>query len=156
VEELTKIVLTAGTTIVGGVLIFALSQLTQRLVLDPIAEQRKVIADIDVALTYRGWTYASPGDPDRRDPDRDAAADEFRRLASRLIATSNAILWWRPALRLGAIAPEAAREASRRLIGICNQIYHPPGRPIAEWGSHNSKSAKEIRRLLALSVDASG
>lgn len=152
--ELTKIVLTAGVTIVGGVLVFAFSQLLQRLVLDPIAEQRKVIADIDVVLTYRAWAYANPGNPARQDPNREKAEDEFRHLASRLIGTTNAIRWWWGAVRLRAVAPRAAREASRRLIGISNQMYHPQGIQDVEMGRHNSKSAKEIRQFLAIPMEA--
>ena len=150
-SEWMKIILTAAVTVTGGVFVFALSQLLQRLVLDPLDQQRRVIADIDVVLTYRAWAYATPGDPDRgRDSRRDEAEEECRHLASRLIATTNAIRWWTASECLGAICREDARVARQHLIGIANRIYHAPGRPTPEWGADNEESARKIRQCLAI------
>lgn len=42
-SELLKISLTAATTIIGGVIIFVVSQLFQKLVIEPVQEQRMAI-----------------------------------------------------------------------------------------------------------------
>lgn len=154
-SELTKILLTIAGTIIGGVVVFAASQLLQRLVLEPIVAQRKAVAEIDVALTYWAWAYANPAEqePGRTLPARDKASEDLRKACSNLIGATNAIRCWRLASRVGAVPPDSAREAGRFLIGLSNSLYHTPGNAV-ETGRHNRASAKEIRRLLDLKLTA--
>lgn len=147
-SDWAKIVWTALATIIGGVAIFALTKLAERLLLDPVHEQRKVIGEIDVALTHWAWAYANPALPT---PTREKAADEIRLLAGRLIGATNAIRWWLVASALlGAVKGDKSRQAGKYLIGISNQILTRPDLPGEGWGAHNSKSAARIRTLLKI------
>src|SRR5437879_5342253 len=100
-SELLKISLTAAATIIGSVIIFVVSQIFQKLVIDPVQEQRSAIGVIDHRLTYWAWAYCNPQDD--KSPERDKASDELREAAARLLAATNAIRLWRIALRLRAI-----------------------------------------------------
>lgn len=53
-SEGMRIVLTALVTIIVGVIVYVAGQLISKLVLDPLQEQRKAIAEIHIALVY--WT----------------------------------------------------------------------------------------------------
>ncbi|MBI4608063.1 MAG: hypothetical protein HY726_03535 [Candidatus Rokubacteria bacterium] len=142
-SDALTIALTAGVTLGGGVLLFVISQLLQKFVLEPLHEQRKVVGDIDYRLTYWAWAYANP--QDAKTAERDKAMDELRDVAGRLLATTNAIRCWRLSLALGAVAPGIANEASRILIGLSNGVYgrfdhnHPP-----------SRDAQRLRDLLRI------
>ncbi len=151
-SEVMKIVLTAAATVVGGMLIFSLSQILQRLVLDPLFEQQKVIAEIDVALTLWAWAYANPAPVERPTKARRKAMNEFRSLASRLIAATNALRCRRVVRRLGAVGTEDAVKAMRCLIGISNSLYLPMGAAAdtAGLGRHNSGAARDARARLGL------
>jgi hypothetical protein len=143
-----RIALTALATIIGGVLVFVVTRIVERVLLDPVHEQRKVIGEIDVALTYWAWAYASPGLPT---PDRERAVGEIRLLAGRLVGATNAIWWWPVASALlSAVRGGSSRQAGKYLIGISNQILTRPDLPGEGWGSHNSKSAARIRALLRI------
>lgn len=144
-SELLKISLTAASTIIGAVIIFVVSQLLQRLVIDPVLEQRGAIGAIDHRLTYWAWAYCNP--QENKTPERDKAMDELREGAARLLAATNTIRAWRLALRLGAVAPQEVNDAARMLIGLSNGVYgqfdhnHPP-----------SRDAERVRRLLRISL----
>ncbi|MGH9313089.1 MAG: hypothetical protein ACRD1S_07810 [Vicinamibacterales bacterium] len=55
-----KILLTAATTVLGGVIVFAVSQIAQKLLIEPVTQQRQAIGDVDFRLTYRAWAYGAP------------------------------------------------------------------------------------------------
>ena len=131
-SEGLKIALTAGATLGGGVLLFVISRLLQKVLLDPLHEQRKVVGEIDYRLTYWAWAYGNP--QEAKTLERDRAMDELRDAAGRLLAATNTIRCWRLSLKLGAVAPVVVNEASRILIGLSNGVYgrfdhkHPPSR----------------------------
>lgn len=107
-----KILLTAATTVLGGVLVFAISQVLQKLLIEPVVEQRKVIGDVDFRLTFWAWAYANPRPQEEKTPERDNARDELRGGAARLLAATNAIQWWGLARRIGAVEPHCVDEAA--------------------------------------------
>jgi hypothetical protein len=120
-NEGMKIALTALSTILGGVIVYVAGQLFSKLVLDPLQEQRKAIADIHVALVF--WTrelvnlmpYQAGGTDER-----ERAARVLREHASRLVATTGSIvrLLYPFARRLGAPRPDDIRLAARELTLI--------------------------------------
>jgi hypothetical protein len=142
-----KIALTAFATIVVGVVVFAVTRIAERVLLDPVHEQRKVIGEIDSALTYWAWAYSNPGPAT---PDREKAMDEIRSLAGRLGGATNVIRCWRVASWLGAVDRAACHEAGGNLFGISNQMLTSPDMSFGEWGRHNRRSAARIRELLRI------
>ncbi|MBC7809857.1 MAG: hypothetical protein H7175_01850 [Burkholderiales bacterium] len=131
---------TAALTAFFGVLVFVLGQFVQKFILEPIQEQRKVIAEIAFVLVF--LRNVSKGSISTEEELHEANAT-IRRLAAQLRAT----LWTIPLYGVFArlrIVPErkAIFEASKALIGWSNSIYSG-GISIAE----NIKMVEQILHL---------
>jgi len=156
-SDWTRIILTALGTISGGVVVYVVGQLIQKLFIEPLIEQRKVIGDVDVGLILwaREWANLSDFKAGRTEQ-RDQAEKAFREYASRLVASTNAIGRGRiyaAAQRLGAPIPDDIRLAARNLIGLSNQMYsYDDTRHTHE--RHNQRRVAEIRQQLRLWIHA--
>ncbi|MEH2410809.1 hypothetical protein [Nostoc sp.] len=71
-------------TIISGVFVFILGQLILKLIIEPIQESRKTLADIAFALIEYANIYSNPGCADNELENK--ASEEFRKLSSRLNA----------------------------------------------------------------------
>jgi hypothetical protein len=82
--------LTAGITVALGFFVFVLGQFTQRLCIEPIQEQKRVIGEIAYLLDYYGdvASVAKAGLTEE-------ASRELRRLAGELRATLRTVLGYR-------------------------------------------------------------
>ena len=82
--------LTAGFTVALGFIVFVLGQFIQRLCIEPIQEQKRVIGEIAYLLDYYGnvASVAKAGLTQE-------ASRELRRLAGELRATLRTVLWYR-------------------------------------------------------------
>jgi len=82
--------LTASITVVLGFFVFVLGQFTQRLCIEPIQEQKRVIGEIAYLLDYYGdvASVAKAGLAEE-------ASRELSRLAGELRATLRTVLWYR-------------------------------------------------------------
>ena len=82
--------LTASITVILGYLVFVLGQFTQRLCIEPIQEQKRVIGEIAYLLDYyrNGAAVAKSGLTEE-------ASRELRRLAGELRSTLRTVLWYR-------------------------------------------------------------
>jgi hypothetical protein len=141
-SELFKIFLTSAFTILGGVLIFALTQLIQKFLIEPAYEQSKVIGEICFGLIYYANRYTNPGVG--RPEDLAATSDTFRRYASQLQGTTHAIRCYNLFEKL-RIVPKGVdvEEAVGDLIRISNSIHSGNGR-------ENRQDAENVKRLLTL------
>src|SRR6266852_5498581 len=88
-SELYKIVLTSSLTVLGGVVVFSLTQLIQRFVLDPVNKQAEVIGRIAYCLVYYAPWFGNPGTG--KELDMQKASEALRECASQLIAATSAI-----------------------------------------------------------------
>lgn len=145
--ESWKIVLTAGLTIFGSVVVFVAGQLLQRVVIDPVTDQRRAAAGADAKLTFWAWAYSNP--QEQKTPERDRAMDELRESAANLLAATNSIRWWWMARWWGVIPEESADRAARILIGLSNGVY---GRYV--HGERPANDAQMARSLLGLRIAA--
>jgi len=136
------ILLTSALTILGGVLVFSLSQIVLRFLVEPIHEQAKAIGEIFFGLVYYADRYANPGSG--RTEAMTEAADTLRRYASQLEGTTYAVRWYRLFERIG-LAPsrERVNEAVGNLIRISNSIHTGNGR-------ENSDDADKVKELLSV------
>jgi hypothetical protein len=82
--------LTASITVVLGFFVFVLGQFTQRLCIEPIQEQKRVIGEIAYLLDYYG-NVASASKAGLTEE----ASRELRRLAGELRSTLRTVLWYR-------------------------------------------------------------
>lgn len=84
---LSQTILTIGGTIIAGTFVFVCGQLIQRLILEPIQEQRKNVAKIAQALTVHRYAYLYVGGY-RENPEAkqkiDVTSTDIRKLAADL------------------------------------------------------------------------
>lgn len=118
-SEILKIFLTSSLTIIGGVTVYALSQI----VVGPIFEQRKIIGEIADALIFYANVYSSRI-PGLTSKDKiDAASKRLRQLAALLQSKTHLIPWYGVFERLRIVHKSAAIEdASTALIGLSNSV----------------------------------
>lgn len=112
-SELEKIFLNSSLTVTGGVIIFVVGQIVQKFLLEPLHEQAKAIGETLFCLTHYASWYANPGRG--KDDDLTQASNAIRDSASRLKATTNAVVCYGlfAAMRL---APQ--KENVERAMGI--------------------------------------
>jgi hypothetical protein len=82
--------LIAGFTVALGYVVFVLGQFTQRLCIEPIQEQKRIIGEIAYLLDYYG-NVASVAKAGLAED----ASRELRRLAGELRSTLRTVLWYR-------------------------------------------------------------
>jgi hypothetical protein len=142
--------LTAALTIIGGVLVHGATQLLSKLVIDPVNEQRRILGEIDYALTYFARCYANPKPSPGKCEAWDKAAEALRDYASRLTAATNVVRLYRFAHAVcGAPARDNVFEAASCLISISNNFYYLEG-SLREISSQNVEDANRSRALLKL------
>ncbi len=142
-NEVYKIFLTSALTIIGGVIIYSLSQIISKFLIEPINKQAETIGDISDALVYYAREYSSPGRLRREMLDE--AHDRLRKLASLLTARTYMIVWYSFFQKIGFVRDlKSVETASRKLIGLSNSVYGGVG----DNGIDNTNKANEIRQLL--------
>jgi hypothetical protein len=142
VGELTKIVLTASLTVLGGVIVLVLGQLLGKFVIDPLHEVKKILGEIRFALLFHAPAIMTPVG-DRAGEDK--AAETLRRLSSELHSKVGAVplygLW--SSMSRGYLPTKAnAFDASRHLMGLSNSV-HQDGR-----SDKNAARVSRIEKLL--------
>lgn len=136
-------------TIVAGVAVFVVGQAFQRFVLEPIHEQRRIIADIAVALVFLGNVGPTPSSApegyvvvggDEPVP----ASRQLRSLAARLRASLWTIPFYDTWAKLRIVKPRSAiLDASRQVISWSNGVLSGEG----------LTARSKVASLLALPVD---
>jgi len=136
-----RILLTAATTIMGGVIVFVLGQVTSRFFIEPWYEQRKVVGSIAEALLNYEHLFVASGDPL---PSVADAAQRLRQLSDMLVPRTVAVPCYRVLSGLG-LAPGVAAisEASRGLVGLSNTLHR------SDW-EQKSRLANQVRVSLRL------
>jgi hypothetical protein len=143
----------AALTIIGGVIILAASYMIAKLVIEPMNEQRRIIGEVDFALTYWVRYYASPVEfPSGASKERDEGAESLRLLAGRLAASTNAVRLYPLAVGFGAPPLEAIQNAYRRLLTLSTSFYYFEGASSVEHALHSRENARQIRDLLQMKV----
>lgn len=145
-SELLKIVLTAGLTIIGGVVVFTCGQLIERFFIEPAHELSRLIGEIGDSLVFYSDRYSNPGvgSPEAMEE----AHTVLRQRASQLRARAQAVrgheLW-----RAVGVLPGSASvtEASRGLIYLSNAIHQGQA-------ERNLDTAERIRELLRIRESA--
>jgi hypothetical protein len=113
--------MTIFLTILSGVITFVLGQLTLKLLIEPVQDFRRTIADIALALIEYANIYANPGatSSDIRKP----ASADLRKLSSRLNAQMYLIPHYRLTAKVfGLPSKSEIVEAASQLIGLSNGL----------------------------------
>ena len=126
-EDLTKIILTSGLTILGGVIVYVTGQILTRFFIDPYHEYRKAVGEVADALIYHANIYMNPGGGSPTEPRAariDATSDALRQKASLLRVRAYAIPWYDAFASCKLVRQRASKErASGALIGLSNNIF---------------------------------
>ncbi len=147
---MTKILLTAATTVIGGLIILVMGQIVIRFILEPILEYRKVVAEIAEALLAHAHFFADSGPDSAKEKGLSEAADEIRHLAVALNGKAIAIPGYRFIGWLRVIHPyQNVLEARRALWGLANTMFRP------DWQRkmNLASQAAKLLRITAISPD---
>lgn len=129
--------LTAGLTIVGGVIIYVAGELLNQFMIKPLVDLKEEIGRIASSLVYYAYVYTSGGAIGRER--QLEASHELRLRASELRAKMNntpEIL-----LKMNCLSKENLKKASEELIGLSNSLF-------SEKPLENQKRRDKIGLLL--------
>jgi hypothetical protein len=148
-SDLDKILWTSATTILVGLIIFLITQIFQRFILDPLQGIHLLFGEIEDALVFYANIYLDPG------VDESELADEgqikLRRLASQLSSKAS-IIWPYELLASLNFIPshENIKIAHGDLIGLSNSIHLGSGESGTTQAVRNNNMRKEIRKTLGI------
>ena len=142
-DDLTKILLTSSLTAIGAVLVFVVSQLLGKLVIEPVQDLKKLLGEIRYSLVFHAQAIMTPvGNREAEDH----AAEVLRKLSCDLRSKVEAVPFYdRWAARSHGFMPVRADafEASKQLMGLSNSVHNDSRSDI------NSKRIAKIERLLS-------
>ncbi len=130
-------------TIFAGFMTFVLGQIFVRLVIEPVHEFKKTIADIALAIINHAHIYCNPGTHGKEI--EDDVSKDLRKLSSRLNAQLYLVPKYDWTKRLfGLPSKMNVSQAMRNLIGLSNSVYKP------ELGMKNAIKSDDICDLLGI------
>ncbi len=145
-SDLDKILVTAATTVIGGLVILVMGQIVIRFILEPILEYRKVVAGIAEALLHHAHFFADSGPDAGTMKGVDEAAAEIRRLAVELNAKAITIPGYRLLGWLRVIRPyQKILDARRTLWGLANGMFR------SDW-QRKMQAATDAAKALAITA----
>ena len=134
-------------TIFSGVVTFVLGQVVLKLLIDPVQEFKKTIADIALALIEYANIYANPGVANVEVAKK--ASDEFRKLSSRLNAQMYLIPSYNFTAKLFRLpSREEVVDSAKNLIGLSNGVFQS----MADLSTVNTIRADKIRSSLNIFI----
>jgi hypothetical protein len=137
--------MTVFFTILAGVITFVLGQLALRLLVEPVQELKRTIADIAVAIIRYANVYSNPGVTGEERENE--AAREIRGLASKLNAQMYLVPGYSKVHRLfGLPAKQDISQAMRHLIGISNSVHQAN----SDMGVANAQKSDKVCDLLGI------
>ena len=149
-----EIAIIAGVTLLGGMILFIINKLIEKVILEPIQKQKEVIKNIAVALIQHAHLYANPinlnafSSDSRIREDFMSASNNTRKLSALLTVTSDNISFYCLWERIEWLMPISdISSASKKLILLSNSCG-TEGR-----GASNSDIADEIRDFLRIPKD---
>lgn len=141
-SDLTKIFLTSGLTITGGIIIYVAGQIIARFFIDPYHEYQKTVGEIADALVYYAEVYSNPGSGDQQRMDE--VARILREKGSLLRVRAYAIPKYPWFVQRGWLPQwDIIMKASAALINLSNNVHQ--GDPAA-----NDVRRQEIIQSLGL------
>jgi hypothetical protein len=144
--------MTVFLTVISSTLTFVLGQLVLKLLIDPVQEFKRNVADIALALIEYANIYANPGVASSEVEKK--ISEELRRLSSRL----NAQLYLIPCYPLvskifGLPAKNKVVDAASNLIGLSNGVFYSTSD--LDIVSVNLERADKIRNALGILIPES-
>jgi len=122
--EFTKIILTAGFTILGGVVVYVCGQLASKFIIEPIHEFKKLLGEIRYTILFHKPELYTPIAADKERCDK--ASEAFRKASSDLVAKADSVPFYdRLASRSRGFLPRraAVEEAAKWLRDLSSAVY---------------------------------
>lgn len=142
--ELTRAVLTASLTVLGGIIVLVIGQLLQKFFIEPLHELSKTIGETSFALVYYANLYSNPGTGKLEEMDE--ASKNIRRLAAKLVSSAHAVRGYGLLSLIRAVPRKRdVNSAASSLIGLSNSFHHGES-------SANVKRRTDIQKLLRLKL----
>ena len=129
--------LTAGLTIIGGVIVYVIGELINQFIIKPVVELKEEIGRVASSLTYYAYIYSNPKTANRETELE--ASHELRLRASELRAKMNNVS--KMMLSRCKLSKENIKKASKGLIFLSNATFSGDS-------SKNYEKRKEIEKLL--------
>ena len=145
---------TAAITLLGGISLFVLERVLERVFINPIQKQKEIIEEIAVSLIRYATFYNQPVSVNYSEDSvfrqrRVDAKDKTRELAAQLKVRTNGVLFYKIWSKIGYVIPQnKIEEAYRELIGLSNSYFENRD------GSRNSERAEKIRNFLKIPKDS--
>lgn len=142
--------MTIFLTILAGVCTFVLGQIALKLLIDPVQEFKRVIAEIAHVLIEHANVFGNPG---LLDPEKEKAVSELlRQLSSRLNAQMYLVPAYEVTSKIFGLPPkDEVVAAAGHLIGLSNGF----GGNNPDRDMRNMYRAQHIRDALGIHVSAS-
>ena len=138
-----EILLTSTFTIIGGIIVFAGTQILNEILIKPVTLLKEEIGKIFFVLTYYSNLYTNPNLRGMMiDVDKNNASDELRKRASHLKASMNAV----PTIALKLFRLPLKKELSEvsdNLIFLSNSIFSGDA-------LHNQRVREKTQKLLKM------
>jgi hypothetical protein len=139
--------MTVFLTVFSSVITFVLGQLAIKLLVDPIHDFRKTVADIALALIEYANVYANPGVAESEIENK--VSGELRRLSARLNAQTYLIPCYPITAKIfGLPSREKVVDATINLIGLSNGVFQSA----FNLGLVNVERADKIRKALGIFI----
>jgi hypothetical protein len=114
--------MTVFLTVLSGVITFVLGQLIIKLLIDPVHDFRRTVADIALVLIEYTNVYANPGIAGSEIEKK--VSEEFRRLSSRLNAQMYLIPYYQITAKIFRLpSRDKVFGAASDLIGLSNGVF---------------------------------
>jgi hypothetical protein len=141
-SDLTKIFLTSGLTICGGVLVLVVGQFLMKLFIEPLFALRSHIGEIADCLIHYAHIYANPGSAGKELMQE--AKDALRQKASILQSRAYSLPFY-TLFALFRLVPskDNISQASGKLIALSNSVFD--GNPL--WNHDFEKSIRSALHL---------
>lgn len=138
---------TVFLTVLTGVVTFVIGQLVVKLLIEPVQEMRRTIAQISHTMIERANVYQNPGIPTQEIMME--TSQQTRRLSSQL----HAHLYLVPAYSVSARIPprEKVLAASSALIGLSNSVF----KAVGDTYRANAKSVEVVCDSLGIYLEDS-
>jgi hypothetical protein len=139
--------MTVFLTVFSGVITFVLGQLVIKLLVDPVHDFRKTVADIALALIEHANVYANPGVAGSEVEKK--VSEELRRLSSRLNAQMYLIPCYPITAKIfGLPSRKEVVDAASNLIGLSNGVFQS----VSNLVLVNIERADKIRKVLGIFI----
>jgi len=136
--------ITAGLTVLVGVIVFVSQQIIERFFVAPLSEFRQTLADVSYNMIYYANIYTSPGIGE--DDAQVKASEKLRDSAAKLISTSYMINGYTILWLLRRIpSRRQVNEAANLIIMLSNSAFRGDVQQIEAW-------SKRVSKLLRLHI----